>query len=491
MPTGTPARVVVADDSAMMRQIVSSSLSKAGVKIVGSAANGDEALAVCEREHPDALMLDLSMPGLDGLGVLHALQQPGRPTMPVIVVSAFSPTQGARAVDALAAGAFDLVAKPAIGVDLDMFAAKLVEKVNLAIASTTLEAPAPANGASQPESSTGREAPAPANGTSQRESSTGHETAGRPAQQFGLRKPAQPGKPFGFRKPAQASEPAPESTPAPDGKTALESKPASTSKPSPASNPARESKPVPGGKRTTDSKSVPASRPRPGTKAAPVSKPVVVTKPAPGAPAIAPAGAGVARTVTRRRSPSGVRKVVLIATSTGGPRALAELMPKLPSPLGMGTLIVQHMPPGFTASLAARLDQSSRLQVREAKGGEALDPRVALIAPGGRHLRINSNGITTLSDEPEIGGLRPRADLMIEDAADRFADRTVLVVLTGMGNDGLKGAHAIRRRGGRILSQTRETCTVYGMPRAVAEAHLSDEVLSLDELADAIAQEAA
>ncbi len=488
MPTGTPTRVVVADDSAMMRQIVSSSLSKAGVKIVGSAANGDEALAVCEREHPDALMLDLSMPGLDGLGVLHALQQPGRPTMPVIVVSAFSPTQGARAVDALAAGAFDLVAKPAIGVDLDMFAAKLVEKVNLAIASTTHEALAPANGASQPEGSTPREAAAPANDTSQRESSTAHETAARPAQpakQFGFRKPAQPRKPFGFSKPAQASKPAPESTPAPDSKPALDSKP------SPASKPAPESKPTPGSKLTADSKSAPASRPGPGSKAAPLSKPLVVTKPASSAPAIAPAGAGVARTVKRRRSPSGVRKVVLIATSTGGPRALAELMPKLPSPLGMGTLIVQHMPPGFTASLAARLDQSSRLQVREAKGGEALDPRVALIAPGGRHLRINTNGITTLSDEPEIGGLRPRADLMIEDAADRFADRTVLVVLTGMGNDGLKGAHAIRRRGGRIFSQTRETCTVYGMPRAVAEANLSDEVLSLDELAEAIAQEAA
>jgi two-component system chemotaxis response regulator CheB len=349
--TSTPTRVVVADDSAMMRQIVSSSLSRAGVQIVGSAANGDEALTVCARERPDALMLDLAMPGLDGLGVLRALQQPGRPSMPVIVVSAFSPSQGARAVDALAAGAFDLVAKPAAGGDLESFSAKLVEKVRLAVASTA-------------RSSNGR---------------------------------------------------------------------------------ARQLTPV--------SPRIPVSPRRGGTR-------------------------------------SSVRRAVLIATSTGGPRALAELVPRLPCPLGMGTLIIQHMPAGFTASLAARLDQSAKLQVREAQGGESLDPRVALIAPGGKHLRLSPDGRTSLTEEPEIGGLRPRADVTIEDAARCFAERTVLVVLTGMGNDGLKGAQAIRRRGGRILTQTRETCTVYGMPRAIAEAHLTDEVLPLDELADAIAQEA-
>ena len=132
MSIQTPPRVVVADDSAMMRQIVSSSLSRAGVQIVGSAANGDEALALCDREKPDALMLDLAMPGLDGLGVLRALRQTGRSEMPVIVVSAFSPTQGARAVDALAEGAFDLIAKPAVGEGLEGFAEALVTKVKAA-----------------------------------------------------------------------------------------------------------------------------------------------------------------------------------------------------------------------------------------------------------------------------------------------------------------------------------------------------------------------
>ena len=342
MSISTPPRVVVADDSAMMRQIVSSSLSRAGVQIVGSAANGDEALAACARERPDALMLDLSMPGLDGIGVLRALRQQGRSDMPVIVVSAFSPTQGARAVDALAEGAFDLVAKPAVGESLDEFAAALVEKVSAA-------------------------------------------TAGR----------------------------------------------------------------------------------------------------------LKPRANGAVPRIARRRVGSHLARAVLIATSTGGPKALAALIPKLPAPLGVGTLIVQHMPPGFTKSLAARLDQSSALNVREADGGELLDPGVALLAPGGKHMRVGAGGRINLTEEPEIGALRPRADLMIADAAKVFGERTLLVVMTGMGNDGLVGAKEVRRQGGRILVEAESTCTVYGMPRAIAEAKLADEVLPLHELPEAIAEEAA
>jgi two-component system chemotaxis response regulator CheB len=346
MATASPPRVVVADDSAMMRHIVSSSLSRAGIQVVGSAANGDEALTVCARERPDALMLDLTMPGLDGIGVLRALRRQGRSDMPVVVVSAFSHDHGARAVDALAAGAFDLVAKPGIGEGLDNFARQLVAKVEAAATAAV-----------------GRDWPLGSGG------------------------PRGPGV-------------------------------------------------------------------RPGTRSA-------------------------------------VSKAVLIATSTGGPKALAALLPKLPAPLGIGTLIVQHMPPGFTRSLAARLDQMSELDVREAEGGEILDPRVALIAPGGQHLRVTLDGRTRLTDEPEIGALRPRADLMIKDAAQVFGERTLLVVMTGMGSDGLSGAQAVREHGGRILVEARESCTVYGMPRAVEEAKLADAVLPLSELAQAIADEAA
>src|SRR3954468_6795945 len=122
-------RVVVADDSRMMRQLLSDALGRQGFDVVGAAADGDEALDLCRRHRPDALTLDLHMPGLDGLGVLRALRDGKAEPVPVVVVSAFSPAHGARAVDALAEGAFDLVAKPAFGESLEQFTAELGRKV--------------------------------------------------------------------------------------------------------------------------------------------------------------------------------------------------------------------------------------------------------------------------------------------------------------------------------------------------------------------------
>ena len=162
----------------------------------------------------------------------------------------------------------------------------------------------------------------------------------------------------------------------------------------------------------------------------------------------------------------------------------------MPARLGAGTLIVQHMPAGFTASLATRLDNSSRLTVVEAASGDAPSPDKALLAPGGLHLRLDANRRAVLSDSPAIGALRPRADLTLVDAARLFGRKLLLVVLTGMGSDGLDGAKAVRAAGGRVLVQDESTCTVYGMPRAVAEAGLADAVFPLGELPAAIAQEA-
>jgi two-component system chemotaxis response regulator CheB len=187
---------------------------------------------------------------------------------------------------------------------------------------------------------------------------------------------------------------------------------------------------------------------------------------------------------------TGSARAVVIASSTGGPRALAELMPKLPARLGAGTLMVQHMPAGFTASLAQRLDRSSKLTIKEAAGGELLDPSVALHAPGGSHLRLVDGRKARLSDAPAIGALRPRADLTIQDVAEAYGERTLLVVLTGMGRDGLDAARIVKKRGGRILVEAESSCTVYGMPRAIAEAGLADAILDLRDLPAAIAQEA-
>ena len=135
----------------------------------------------------------------------------------------------------------------------------------------------------------------------------------------------------------------------------------------------------------------------------------------------------------------------MIACSTGGPKALASLIPALPADARRAArVIVQHMPPGFTASLATRLDNASGLTVCEARGGERLTPSTALVAPGGRHLHLRDGGLVALGDEPEVGGLRPRADITIRDAAAVFGERLLLVVLTGMGKDGLEGAREVQ-----------------------------------------------
>ncbi len=393
MPDSPRQKVVVADDSGLMRRVMTHALETEGFDVVGAAANGDEALDLCQRLRPSAMTLDLAMPGLDGIGVLKALQQggrDGRTDVPVVVVSAFSPAHGARAVDALAEGAFDLVAKPATGEPLSSFVAELGEKVRAAAASRRL-----------------RDGHAPA-------------------------------------------RPTPVRRPGPSRRAGV-----GVAQRGPAASPGAAG----GGAR----------------RAAPLAS--------------SPVGAGATGVVAPRPA-TGVARAVVIASSTGGPRALADLLPKLPERLGAGTLIVQHMPAGFTASLAARLDRASRLTVREAAGDEALDPAVALLAPGGSHLRLTEARRARLSDAPPIGALRPRADLTIADVAERYGERTLLVVLTGMGRDGLDGARAVKRRGGRVLVEAESSCTVYGMPRAIAEAGLADAILDLRDLPVAIAQEA-
>jgi two-component system, chemotaxis family, protein-glutamate methylesterase/glutaminase len=202
--------------------------------------------------------------------------------------------------------------------------------------------------------------------------------------------------------------------------------------------------------------------------------------PAPRPPAI---GAALSSRASAANGP-----LVVIATSTGGPRALHEVVPRLPARLGAGVIIVQHMPVGFTRSLAERLDAASNLRVREALPGDEIRPDTALLVPAGTHLEVTSPGRTILSDAPPVGKLKPRADITISTAARVYRDRLLLVVLTGMGADGLAGAKDVRALGGRILTEDERTCVIYGMPRAVAEAGLSDAVVPLDVMPLAITE---
>ncbi len=184
----------------------------------------------------------------------------------------------------------------------------------------------------------------------------------------------------------------------------------------------------------------------------------------------------------------GSDKVVVIGASTGGPRALNTLLPLLPPDLPAAVLIVQHMPAGFTRSLAERLDLSSHLIVKEAAPGDRLEAGRALLAPGGFHMTVNGQGGIALNQNPPVHGVRPALDVTLASVVQRFGAATIGVVLTGMGNDGSQGAALIRHSGGRVIAEDQSSCVVWGMPRSVIEAGLADEVVPLPQMAEAIAR---
>ncbi len=188
-----------------------------------------------------------------------------------------------------------------------------------------------------------------------------------------------------------------------------------------------------------------------------------------------------------RLSPLGRRDLLLIlGTSTGGPRALYQVVPSLPADLPAAVLVVQHMPAGFTQSLANRLDHASPLQVKEANGDDSLHVGQALVAPGGYHLLVERGGRVALDEGPTVNGVRPSVDVTMESAVKAYGSRVVAVVLTGMGRDGTQGALAIKGNGGKVIAEDESTCVVYGMPKSVVESGAADLVVPLPGIATEI-----
>lgn len=183
--------------------------------------------------------------------------------------------------------------------------------------------------------------------------------------------------------------------------------------------------------------------------------------------------------------------VVTIGISTGGPSALTQVIPALPKDLGVPVLIVQHMPPLFTESLARNLDRQSALAVSEGVEGEVLGAGHVYIAPGGKHMVIRrrpESGVISIgvNENPPENNCRPAADVLFRSVAAVYGKNALAVVMTGMGSDGCEGARVIRRQGGMVLAQEETTCVIYGMPRAVIEGGLADEVVALNEVAKRI-----
>lgn len=184
----------------------------------------------------------------------------------------------------------------------------------------------------------------------------------------------------------------------------------------------------------------------------------------------------------------GVKAVVAVGTSTGGPKALLEILPNIPSDFPASIVIVQHMPGGFTKSLAERLNNLCEITVKEAEEGDILQPGWAYIAPGGYHMMFetpgDSNIVIKLSKEPPVNGHRPSVNVMMKSLSDTGIKNVVGVILTGMGKDGSEGIKAIKSKNkGFIIAQDENSSVVYGMPKGAVQTGAVDVVLPLNEIA--------
>ncbi len=189
------------------------------------------------------------------------------------------------------------------------------------------------------------------------------------------------------------------------------------------------------------------------------------------------------------RSGRPTRDMVAIGVSTGGPPAVQKVLSALPTNFPACILIAQHMPASFTAAFAKRLDSVCQITVKEAETGDKLAPGFAYVAPGGQHIRVDSKGpipMLTVTPDPVSALYKPSATVLFESVGMCMGRRAVGVTMTGMGSDGCDGTRVLKAKGGYIIAQNEASCVVYGMPKAVVDAGLADEIIPVDDLASVI-----
>jgi two-component system chemotaxis response regulator CheB len=192
-----------------------------------------------------------------------------------------------------------------------------------------------------------------------------------------------------------------------------------------------------------------------------------------------------------RRPPSGRPEVICVGTSTGGPNALAEVFKQLPENLHLPMLIVQHMPPIFTAALAERLSTLGPVKCHEGSEGQLVEPGHAYVAPGGKHMVVRRAGLSRvlhLNDDPPENSCRPAADVLFRSVVQAYGANILAVVMTGMGQDGLLGCRQIYQAGGQIVVQDKDTSVVWGMPGYIAQAGYANAIVPLNQIAGEIAR---
>lgn len=355
---GERIRVMVVDDSVVIRRLVTMALEKdPTIEVVGTASNGAIGLQRIPQYNPDVVTLDIEMPDMDGLEMLRRIRRE-YPRLRVIMFSTLTERGAAKTLEALTLGADDYVTKVSNEGSLDRSMASLREEMLPKI------------------------------------------------KQF-----------FRWTSPIAA---------------------AAAAKPAAAS---ASSTPL-----VWRDTSIPQ-----------------VTKVHP--------------------------KVVVIGVSTGGPTALGEILPTMPADFPLPILIVQHMPPLFTRLLAERLNSTCRLRVQEASQGDAIEPGRILIAPGDFHMKLVSNNgkvSVSLDQSPRQNSCRPAVDALFASTGEVYGGAALAVILTGMGQDGLRGTGILKAQGASIIAQDEASCVVWGMPGAVVNAGLVDRVLPLNEVVPAI-----
>lgn len=370
--TGNRKKVLVVDDSAFMRKLISDFLSgHPEIEVIGTARNGKEAVEKVKTLKPDVVTMDIEMPIMDGLEALKEIMS-SHP-VPIVMVSSTTKIGAENTILAMEYGAVDFIAKPGGAISLNLHEVK-------------------------------------------------EEILGKVIAASGVRLSTLTREITGRRLP-----------------------------------------------RPISSKSI--------------DKAVEI-------PTFTP-NRGQLTNVSQNKILKTGKVFVIIGTSTGGPRALQEVLTGLPASIGVPILVVQHMPPGFTKSLADRLDGLCDIQVKEAEDGELLQNGTAYIAPGGQHLKMIKKGMSYYvrldAVDPPRAGHRPSVDVLLESAAENTELNFLTVIMTGMGYDGKNGMAVLRKNGKTItIAESAKTSVVYGMPKAIKEAGFADEVVDLHDISESI-----
>lgn len=429
-------RVLLADDSLVVRRVIMEEIAaQPDLEVAGIAANGRIALERFAELRPDLVILDIEMPELDGLAALVQIRRTD-PRTPIIMFSSLTVEGAAATFDALARGATDFFAKPSGGGGLEAARKVIRQQLVPAIRELALRARKPLRPALLTSRSPGMAdiRPAPSPSTESRSPGNSFSSSVDALANRSTTRSADPGMP----NPSKSATPSLSSSDAPPPTVAGSLSSRETSSSSSV---------------FVRSQSLNPSVPR------------------------GPLG---------RKTPL---DLVAIGASTGGPNALADLFSQLPAKFPVPIVIVQHMPPMFTQLLAERLSRASSIPTEEAKNGTTLQPGCAYVAPGDFHLtiaRVGTENRLVVQQGPPENGCRPSFDPLLRSIAHLYGRHAITVVLTGMGQDGLKGCEAIRTVAGQILVQDEASSVVWGMPGAVARAGLADHILPLDRMADEI-----